>query len=132
MNGTYRADLSWTTGIAALLVAFTVSKVLKFVSGLKAVDYLPGLRVPFQPLGLPSIILPDMSWNPGVLFAWTWRRSTKNIYRRFGNDTVSVVPFIYGRPTLYTQSIEVARQIVSVGEKTGVFGKGENMTRLIR
>jgi len=125
-------DFSWTTATAALLAALAVSKVLQFVSGLKAVDYLPGLRVPFQPLSLPGMLLPEMSWNPGVIFTWTWRRGTRNIYRRFGNDTVSVVPFIYGTPTLYTQSMEVTRQVVSVGEKTGVFGKAEETSRIIR
>ncbi|OJA12216.1 hypothetical protein AZE42_12986 [Rhizopogon vesiculosus] len=68
MNGTYRADLSWATGIATLLAAFTVSKVLQFVSGLKAVDYLPGLRVPFQPFSLPGVVVPEMSWNPSMLY----------------------------------------------------------------
>jgi hypothetical protein len=32
------------------------------------VDYLPGLRVPFQPLSLPGTAVPEMSWNPGMLY----------------------------------------------------------------
>ncbi|OJA13617.1 hypothetical protein AZE42_03962 [Rhizopogon vesiculosus] len=67
MGQTFCADLSWTTATAALVATFTISKVLKFVSALKAVDYLPGLWVPFQPLGLPGVILPETSWNPGTL-----------------------------------------------------------------
>lgn len=53
------------------------------------------------------------------------------VYHRFGNDTVSVVPFLSGKPTLYTRSMEVARQVVSAGEKTGVFGKAEDMSRAL-
>lgn len=81
-------DLSWTT---ALVAALTISKVFKFVSGLKAVNYLPGLWVPFEPLSLLGVLAPETSWNPGVIFVWTWRH-TRNIYHRFGSDTVSVVP----------------------------------------
>lgn len=33
----------------------------------QAVDHLPGLWVPFQPLSLPGILIPEMSWNPGML-----------------------------------------------------------------
>jgi len=53
------------------------------------------------------------------------------VYHRFGNDTVSVVPFLSGKPTLYTRSMEVTRQVVSTGEKTGVFGKAEDMGRAL-
>ncbi|KAG0706753.1 cytochrome P450 [Suillus ampliporus] len=123
-------ELSWTTATTALVTVFTISKVFKFVSGLKAVDHLPGLRVPFQPLSLLGIIVPERSWNPGVIFVWTWRH-TRNIYRRFGNDTVSVVPFFSGAPTVYTQSMEVARQVVTAGHKTGVFGKTDDMSRVL-
>ncbi|KAG1835085.1 cytochrome P450 [Suillus variegatus] len=100
--------LSWTTATTALVAAVTISKVFKFVSGLKAVDYLPGLWVPFQPLSFLGVLVPERSWNPGVIFVWTWRH-TRNIYRRFDSDTVSVV--------------------VTVGHKTGAFGKADDMGR---
>jgi hypothetical protein len=88
----------------------------------------------------------------GALFIWTWRhtRNSKHshahsthsqsidctshrslVYHRFGNDTVSVVPFLFGAPSLYTRSMEVTRQVVSAGEKTGTFGKAEIMIRAL-
>ncbi|KAG1905445.1 cytochrome P450 [Suillus fuscotomentosus] len=122
-------NLSWTTATTALVAAVTISKVFKFVSGLKAVDYLPGLWVPFQPLSFLGVLVPERSWNPGVIFVWTWRH-TRNIYRRFDSDTVSVVPFFSGAPSIYTRSLDVTKQVVTVGHKTGAFGKADDMGRL--
>ncbi|KAG2154041.1 cytochrome P450 [Suillus clintonianus] len=120
--------LSWTAATAALVTAVTISKVFKFVSGLKAVDYLPGLWVPFQPLSLLGVLAPEKSWNPGVIFVWTWRH-TRNIYRRFGSDTVSIVPFFSGAPSIYTRSMDVTRQVVTAGHKSGAFSKTDDMGR---
>ncbi|KIJ66894.1 hypothetical protein HYDPIDRAFT_149950 [Hydnomerulius pinastri MD-312] len=123
-----KLEASWTTTIAAVGAIVFVSRVVKLVNGLKAVGSLPGLRIPAQPLALLGVVLPETWWNPGLLFTWTWRKN-KNIYRYYGSDTVSIVPFIDGVPALYTQSMEVARQVVSAGHRSGAFGKTDSMGR---
>ena len=34
------------------------------------------------------------------------------VYKRYASETISVVPFLLGRPLVYTSSLEVARQIL--------------------
>ncbi|KAF9223689.1 cytochrome P450 [Gyrodon lividus] len=121
-------EFPWTTTIAVVGGIVVCSCVVKLVEGLKAVGSLPGLRIPAQPLTLLGVLLPETWWNPGLLFTWTWRKD-RNVYHHYGSDTVSVVPFIHGPPTLYTRSMEVARQVVSAGHRSGAFGKTDSMGR---
>ncbi|KAH0833227.1 hypothetical protein J3R83DRAFT_12287 [Lanmaoa asiatica] len=136
-------DLSWSTAIATLASVLVVSRVFKLVRALKAVGSLPGLRIAFEPFSVLAIILPETWWNPSLLFTWTWRK-TKNgihvsspivlgspplVYIRYGCDTVSVVPFLSGSPSIYTRSMEVGKQIVVAGHRSGAFGKADNMGR---
>ncbi|KAH7920397.1 cytochrome P450 [Leucogyrophana mollusca] len=118
--------MSWRTVTVAAFSVVVVSRVVKFIKGLKAVSFLPGRRVPFQPLSLPGVLFPETTWNPGLLFTSTWRH-TRNIYTRNGGDAFSVVPYIHGAPVLYTQSMAVARQVVTTGHKSATFGKAESM-----
>lgn len=81
----------------------------------------------------------------GVLFTWTWRKNKNSarvstllcyqahliplVYDRYGCDTVSIVPFVGNTPMIYTRSMEVARQIVVDGQRSGAFGKSNDMGR---
>ena len=94
---------------------------------------MPGMRVPFQPLNVPGALLPTAWWNPSVYFTWSWRSTcailsfNKNIthltiyavYRKYGSESVSIVPFIAGVPSIYTTNLEIARQVVPGLHKTG-------------
>ena len=39
------------------------------------------------------------------------------VYKYYRNETVSVVPFFVGEPTLYSSSLEVARQVSGGGTR---------------
>ncbi|KAH7926118.1 cytochrome P450 [Leucogyrophana mollusca] len=119
--------VNWRTAAVTALALVTLSRAAKLVVGLKAVNFLPGIIIPFQPLSLPGVLFPESSWNPGLLFTWTWRH-TRNIYAQYCSDTVSVIPFIHGAPTLYTRSMDVARQVVAAGHKSATFGKTDSMS----
>ncbi|KAH7919052.1 cytochrome P450 [Leucogyrophana mollusca] len=127
MTSTLWAEYNWMTTILTVFAAFITWRLFKFLDSLKAVSFLPGLRLPFHPLSFAGAVLPESIWNPGLLFTWNWRH-TRNMYRQYGKDTVSVVPFFLGAPTLYTQSLDVARQVVSAGHRSAVFGKIDSMS----
>ncbi|KAF8882453.1 cytochrome P450 [Infundibulicybe gibba] len=112
---------------AALVGIFLLSRIGKFMSGLRAVSYIPGLRIPFQPLALPGALIPTSWWNPGLLFPWMWRY---NFYKKYQNENVSVVPFIFGVPVIYTSNLDVARQVSAGGHKSS-FIKPESASRVL-
>ena len=35
------------------------------------------------------------------------------VYGHAGTETISAIPYLFGKPVLYTSALEVARQIVS-------------------
>ncbi|KAF8483089.1 hypothetical protein JB92DRAFT_1659845 [Gautieria morchelliformis] len=95
---------------ATLLVILVTSRLVKLVRGLKSVDYLPGPRCFFSPLSLGGAILPTGRFNPGLDWPWLWRSF---VYKRYKSETISVVPFLSGSPSIYTSSLEVAKQVLS-------------------
>jgi len=114
--------------IGTFISLFVVSSIFKLLKNLRAVSFLPGLRVPFQPFSIFAILLPETWWNPSKLFTWSWRKNN-NIYDRYGCDTVSIVPFIGNTPMIYTRSMEVGRRVVIDGQRSGAFGKSYDMGR---
>ncbi|KAF8966623.1 cytochrome P450 [Flammula alnicola] len=104
------SHISISNVVVTLSLVFVVSKLLKYRRDLQAVSHYPGFRVPFYPLGLPAVLLPTTWWNPGYYFLWRWR---DNMYKRFGSETISLVPFLIGPPTFYTSNLDVARQVAS-------------------
>lgn len=76
-----------------LLIIFLFHRVLLFRRKLKvvvillvrgvsfihyqAVNNLPGIRCTFPLLSLLNAIIGTNKWNPGLLWAWTWRASCK-------------------------------------------------------
>ncbi|KAF8637847.1 hypothetical protein AX17_002473 [Amanita inopinata Kibby_2008] len=108
-------SVNWTFVAFSLLAVYIGSRVVKFLGGLRDVSYLPGLRVPFHPLGLPGAVIPTVWWNPGVFYPWLWR---SHLYKRFNNDTISIVPFLTGTPSLNTANLDVIRQVAPGGPKS--------------
>ncbi|TFY70798.1 hypothetical protein EVG20_g2210 [Dentipellis fragilis] len=105
----------WKVLATTFAALFALSRVIKLVNGLRAVNYTPGVRVPFQPLAVPGAALPTSRWNPGMSFTWSERF---NFYRKWNSDAVSVVPFLAGKPVIYTNNVDVARQVVAGGVKS--------------
>ncbi|PPQ81934.1 hypothetical protein CVT25_013782 [Psilocybe cyanescens] len=115
----------------ALTLAFVyvVSKIVDYRRGLQTVSSLPGLRVPFYPLGMPGAIIPTSWWNPGLHFTWLWRDS---VYKRFGFDTISVVSFISGAPAFYTADLSVARQVLQPSEGRSYWKSEVSVSAIIK
>ncbi|KAH9965006.1 cytochrome P450 [Russula dissimulans] len=109
-------NYDWRILLSAVLCIFALSRVLKFVAGLKMVKGIPGPRVPFCPVRPPGIVLPTISWlNPGLAWVWKWRLS---FYKQWRSEFVSFVPFLLGPPVIYTSSLEVTRQVVAGGPQS--------------
>ncbi|KAF4564657.1 alcohol dehydrogenase [Pleurotus pulmonarius] len=106
---------STTNLIIAASSIFVISRVVKFINGLKAVNYLPGYRIPFWPLCLPGAVLPTTWWNVGMAFPW---RRRFDAYRQFNNESFSIVPWLVGPAGIYTSNIDVGRQVIAGGHKT--------------
>jgi hypothetical protein len=93
---------------------------------------IPGPWVAFSPILPPGAAIPTCWWNPGIAWIWEWRLScTCNpsiqqespfpyidntaVYKKWGSEFVSFVPFLLGPTVIYTSSLEVARQVVAGG-----------------
>lgn len=114
-----------TNLLVAVMAIFLLSRVAKFVQGLKAVNYLPGYRVLFWPIHIPGVLLPTKWWNMGQEFMW---RRRFDVYRNFKSENFSVVTWISGPAGIYTSNIDVARQVVT-GGLTSSFLKPEEISR---
>ena len=120
-------SISWANTAVAVATVFAISRIIKLLEGRKAVNALPGLIVPFQPFSIPGVMFPESSWNPGLIWTWTWRK-TRNLYERHNSDTVAIVPYLVGQPTIYTRNMDVGRQVVTAGHRTAEFGKTDSMS----
>ncbi|OCH86767.1 cytochrome P450, partial [Obba rivulosa] len=98
----------WTSTVLAGVAVLAATLVLRFVSGLKSVSYLPGFRCVFSPLSILGVILPTGYFNPGINWYWLWR---KRVYEYYGSRTIASVS-LFGVPIIFTASADVARQVL--------------------
>ncbi|KAK7052194.1 leukotriene-B4 omega-hydroxylase 3 [Favolaschia claudopus] len=84
--------------------------VYRFITNLASVNYEPGMRPLFSPLGLFGAIIPTYWWNPGLRWVWEWRNSN---FRNHEYDVVSLVPILMGNPYYYTCSVDVVKQLLN-------------------
>ncbi|KAJ3796245.1 cytochrome P450 [Lentinula aff. detonsa] len=101
--------------LVAFLAVFIVNRIWTTVHKLRSVNHIPGPRPPFSPLGLPGVLIPTSWWNTSQDVHWVRRFS---LYTN--NETVSIVPFLIGKPLIWTSNLNVARQVAS-GIRTGFF-----------
>ncbi|CAA7270197.1 unnamed protein product [Cyclocybe aegerita] len=109
------AELSVGHILTALSVVFVISRIMAYRRKLQAVSNVPGFRVPFYPLGVPGFLLPSTWWNPAIHWTWNWRHT---VYKQYGNDTISVAPFVIGPASFYSANLDVARQVAGGEHKT--------------
>ncbi|KAG7095482.1 hypothetical protein E1B28_006221 [Marasmius oreades] len=102
--------------LLSLFAVLVISRILKFYNGLQVVN-VSGYRPLFGPLGFPGVLLPTRWWNVGLDVHY---RRRHDMYKE--SDYISIVPFISGKPQIWTNNLDVARQIEGGGLK-GVFHK---------
>ncbi|KAJ6576559.1 cytochrome P450 [Mycena vulgaris] len=99
--------ISVAVSLTCILIIFMLHKLRR---GIRTMGGTPGMRVPLAPISLIAPILPCCGINPGLEWHWKWRNQ---VYQRFRSESLSIVPFLFGQPFLYTSSLEVATQILS-------------------
>ncbi|KAF5314662.1 hypothetical protein D9611_007187 [Ephemerocybe angulata] len=124
-----QGSVSLSLVLVTVAVVLATSSLVKFVRGLKAVNYMPGLRTPFSPFSLPGVLSPTAWWNPGLSFLWNGRKH-HSLYKRFNSETFSVTPWIAGAPLIVTSNLDVLRQIAFGSHRTD-FAKPEEMSQAL-
>ncbi|KAJ7106841.1 cytochrome P450 [Mycena crocata] len=84
--------------------------VYRFLTNLASVNYEPGMRPLFSPLGLLGAVIPTCWWNPGLKWVWEWRKTN---FRSYKYDVVSLVPLLIGEPFYYTCSVDAVKQLLN-------------------
>ncbi|KAI0323886.1 cytochrome P450 [Cubamyces sp. BRFM 1775] len=108
-------SLDITSALITALLVFIGSRIVNYFKYAKQTAYLPGLRSLATPISLFGASFPTGRFNPGRDWQWQWRKET---YARYGTETISCLPILFGGPAIYTSSLEVARQIVSTRGST--------------
>ena len=99
----------------------------------------PGIVAAFEPVTFPALLLPATKlWiNPGLDFTWSFKFTCEStppliavpmtdivmllfcvVYKKFNAETISILPFLIGNPSVYTSNLDVARQVVAGGVKS--------------
>ena len=73
----------------------------------------PGHRSYLAEALRPYVPPPNCQNIPGALTS-----PSALVYRKYGSDTVSIVPFLSGHAQLYSGNLDVARQVVAGGVKS--------------
>ncbi|KAJ7578342.1 cytochrome P450 [Mycena floridula] len=111
--------------VGAAVVIFIAHKFFQFRQNARKFSYLPGMRCLFSPASPFGSLIPTFFLNPGLGWQWKWRNQ---VYSKYGVETMSVIPYLAGRPTIYTSSLEVARQMVSM---KGQFHKENETSQIV-
>lgn len=100
------------------------------------------MTVPCAPFSLLGSLLPTSRFNPGMCWQWEWRDWGERlnflpasctdyacaVYKRYGSETIAVVPFLFGRPIVYTSSLETSRAVL---DTKNAFRKDEDATQAV-
>ncbi|KAF5368657.1 hypothetical protein D9757_010213 [Collybiopsis confluens] len=99
--------------LPTFICLFIAHRVWAFYRGIRVVNHIPRLYAPFHPFGMPGALFSTTTWwNISRDVHWV-RRST--LYAT--NEIVPVVPFLVGKPLIYVSNLDVARQIISGGNR---------------
>ncbi|KAJ7705377.1 cytochrome P450 [Mycena rosella] len=102
------------------IVAFALLTVAvsRFLNARNSVNCIPGMRPLFAPMSLFGAAFGTRWWNPGLNWPWEWRKTG---FFNHTHDVISLVPLISGGSSVYTCSVDVARQILAAEGKTQLF-----------
>ncbi|CAL1711144.1 unnamed protein product [Somion occarium] len=103
------SSLTFLDVLITLGSILVLSCIYRYSASLKHVQYVPGMRVLFSPLTIFGAMIPTRSWNPGLNWSWIWR---KTAYMNRTHDIISMVPILFGKPSIYVGSLDVARQLL--------------------
>ncbi|KAJ7750460.1 cytochrome P450 [Mycena maculata] len=104
--------------VSMVAVGLITTIVYRFFHTLNNVNYIPGMRPLFAPMSLFGAAFGTRWWNPGMNWPWEWR---KTAFFNHTHDIISVVPLISGGASVYTCSVDVARQLLGSEGKTQLF-----------
>ncbi|KAJ8515205.1 hypothetical protein ONZ45_g7341 [Pleurotus djamor] len=141
--------LTWA--VFTTLAVFLAGRVLAYNAAKKRVSDLPGQRPLFATTSPLGALLPTSRFHPGLSWQWLWRHQGAHIfvivkydrltrgfprlsilhpvYERYGSETISQLALLGGGPTIYTSSMEAAKQIVST---KGQFTKSDASIALVK
>ncbi|KAG7097881.1 hypothetical protein E1B28_005193 [Marasmius oreades] len=103
--------------IYAFLIIIVIERTVAFRKACRTINDLPGIRSPFSPLGPLGAIMGTTWWQTGPDMLWIRK---KELYRT--QETLSVVPWLYGSPIIYTTNMDVMKQFIST---SGLFVKAD-------
>ncbi|EJT98661.1 cytochrome P450 [Dacryopinax primogenitus] len=102
-------SLSWPVVILVLSLIYVIERAISYYKALRSVSFLPGLTFPASSYSIPGSLFPSTEWNPGMIFGWRWR---DRFYKDSPMDMASQIGLLNGPPVLYTNSPEVAKQVL--------------------
>ncbi|KAL4243493.1 cytochrome P450 family protein [Abortiporus biennis] len=106
-----------TETLITVFIFLVTYRVYQVWQALKNVDYLPGMRPLFSPLGAFGALLPTTWWNPGLGWHWKWRQTG---YFNRTHEVISAVPLLSGYSLIYISSLNVLKQIFEHERKYGL------------
>ncbi|KAH8831638.1 cytochrome P450 [Flagelloscypha sp. PMI_526] len=120
------SNANWEILASTLTVVLIVSRFFKYRESVKMTGGLPGFAVPWR-----NFFLIGTFWNwpfgPGLTMHW---RHRKSFYRRFNSDVVALRPWLTSKPELYTNNVDVLRQVAVGSHKTSWWKPEEASTAL--
>ncbi|KAJ8515192.1 hypothetical protein ONZ45_g7333 [Pleurotus djamor] len=114
-----------SVAVGAILCVLVVDRLLKVIVFRKKIDLLPRMKCAFAPMEALGVLIPTCRLNPGIAWPWFWK---DQVYSKYRAETISVLPLLSGKPSIYTRSIEVAKQIASTQRP---FKKAEDANEVI-
>ncbi|KAF7318973.1 hypothetical protein HMN09_00233300 [Mycena chlorophos] len=107
------------SAIAAVLGVYAVLHAIDVFKLIRTTSHFPRILTLCQPLALPGVLLPTTSWSIG--YSWHWVRRFQTYAQ---SETVELIPLISGYTNLWTNNVDIARQVV-VGSHRSKFFKPE-------
>ncbi|KAL0572355.1 hypothetical protein V5O48_009611 [Marasmius crinis-equi] len=114
----FSVDIDLVRAFYAAVIILVVDRVVAFQKKRRSLSYLPGIRSPFSPISPIGALVATRWWQAAVNVNWVRRA---RLYTT--TETIASTPWLSGPPLLYTSNLDVAKQIISIGQSKSQFGK---------